>query len=231
MATTVTSTKENPTAKAKKGSRFAGDGRPLNGHGGGGDRHDDGASQDWSADRYRIGMMVGLGSVLMMFTALTSAYIVRAGVSNDWRPIAMPPLVLASTGLILLSSVVIEMARRSLRQGEASKSRNLLFLTLLLGLGFVATQLLTWQQLVAQGIYVSSNPHSSFFYVLTGMHGLHLLGGILALNYLLLRSWNRTPSDPLAEGKRQTLTDVVTLYWHFMDGLWIFLFLLLFLWR
>jgi cytochrome c oxidase subunit 3 len=166
--------------------------------------------------------MVGLGSVLMMFTALTSAYIVRAGISNDWRPIAMPPLVFVSTGLILLSSFVIEAARRSLRNGDVMKSRNLLFITLLLGLGFVGTQLLTWQQLVAQGIYVSSNPHSSFFYVLTGLHGLHLLGGILALNYLLLRSWNRTKDDLVAEGKRQTLTDVVTLYWHFMDGLWVF---------
>ena len=103
-------------------------------------------------------------------------------------------------------------------------------LTVLLGLGFLASQLFAWRELVAQGLYMASNPHSSFFYVLTGAHGLHLLGGILGLDYLLLRS-RRKAAEEQAEEKRQAMADSVALYWHFMDGLWIYLFLLLFLWR
>ena len=86
------------------------------------------------------------------------------------------------------------------------------------------------RQLVAQGIYISSNPHSSFFYVLTGAHGLHLLGGILGLDFLLLRS-RRRRNEEHAGARRLAIADAVALYWHFMDGLWIYLFLLLFLWR
>src|SRR5205085_10644710 len=98
-------------------------------------------------------------------------------------------------------------------------------LTVMLGLAFLASQLMAWRQLVAQGIYVSSNPHSSFFYVLTGAHALHLLGGILGLDYLLLRSRRRL-SEEHGEEKRLAIVSSVALYWHFMGGLWIYLFLL-----
>jgi cytochrome c oxidase subunit 3 len=183
-----------------------------------------------SLSKYRIGMWVALASIAMMFTALTSAYIVRANTSNDWRPIAMPPLLWLSTGLILLSSITFEVSRRSLKQAKAGIYQRWLLLTVLLGLAFLATQLMAWRQLVAQGIYLSSNPHSSFFYVLTGAHGLHLLGGVLALDFLLLRSWRRRYEED-AVAKRQAIANAVAIYWHFMDGLWIYLFLLLFLWR
>lgn len=182
-------------------------------------------------DRYRIGMWVALASIVMMFTALTSAYIVRAGISTDWRPIAAPPFIWVSTALIVASSLVIEAARRAARRGAADGLRALLFVALLLGLGFVGSQIQAWRQLVEQGIYVATNPHSSFFYVLTGLHGLHVLGGILGLNYLLFRLTRANGDRAAAVAKYQTLTDTVALYWHFMDGLWIYLFLLLFLWR
>jgi cytochrome c oxidase subunit 3 len=177
-----------------------------------------------------VGMWVALGSILMMFTALTSAYIVRAGMSDDWRPLWMPRLLWLSTALILTSSVTFEAARRSLKKGSEQAYGRWLLLTVLLGIGFLATQLLAWQQLVAQGIYLDTNPHSSFFYLLTGVHGVHLLCGILALDYLLLRNW-RQRSRREALQQRQTAADVVGIYWHFMDGLWIYLFVLLFLWR
>lgn len=232
MAVTATGISETPTiSRERKGSNAPrrGDGnfpRPPNGNGGGG--HDD---SRLSFDSYRVGVLVALGSITMMFTALASAYVVRSGISNDWRPMAAPSLVWVSTALILASSFVIEAARRSLRAGDTAKHRKLLFVTLLLGVSFVAAQLLAWRQLVAQGVYVSSNPHSSFFYVLTGMHGLHILGGILALTYVLLRPMLRRRAEAASEVKNQRITDAVSLYWHFMDGLWIFLFLLLFLWR
>jgi cytochrome c oxidase subunit 3 len=185
---------------------------------------------DFSPSKYRIGMWVALAGVAMLFTALTSAYVVRASSSNDWRPMATPRLLWLSTALIVLSSFAFEIARRTLKSGNTSAYQRWLLLTVLLGLGFLATQLLAWRQLVGQGIYVGLSPHSSFFYVLTGAHGLHLLGGVLALDYLLLRS-RRKVYEEHGTAKRQAIVNAVALYWHFMGGLWIYLFLLLFLWR
>ena len=134
-----------------------------------------------------------------------------------------------STALIVLSSLTFARAKGSLRHDEESGYRLWLMVTLLLGLGFLAAQVLAWRQLVEAGVYLASNPHSSFFYVLTGLHAVHLLGGILALAALYFYG-SRAPG---AEGaaKRRALTDVTGIYWHFMDALWVFLFLLLFLRR
>ncbi len=230
MGTMVTSTEKIIQPKLGKGGgprKVGPNGGPRgNGHDGNGGDKPDGSS----LSKYRIGMWVALAGVAMMFTALTSAYVVRGGTSNDWRPIATPGLLWLSTGLILLSSFAFEIARRTLKSGNTSAYQRWLLLTVLLGLGFLATQLLAWRQLAGQGIYVSSNPHSSFFYVLTGAHGLHLLGGVLALDYLLLRS-RRKLYEEHGVAKRQAVVNAVALYWHFMGVLWIYLFLLLFLWR
>jgi cytochrome c oxidase subunit III len=176
-------------------------------------------TDDVLGSRYRIGMWVTLASIAMLFTSLSSAYIVRSGVVNDWLPITVPRVMFGSTALILLSSVSIEIAKRKLKQGLASSYSRYLLLTLFLGLGFLTSQLLAWRQLAKQGVYLQSHPHSSFFYLLTGVHALHVLGGLLALGFLWLRS------------RRQAAADAVSIYWHFMDALWIYLFLLLFLWR
>jgi cytochrome c oxidase subunit III len=179
-----------------------------------------------------VGMWVALSGILMLFTALTSAYIVRAGLSDDWRPLVMPRMLWLSTALILASSASLEAARRCLKQGREQAYRYWLLLTVVLGISFLGSQLLAWRQMVTQGIYIATNPHSSFFYTLTGTHGLHLLFGILALDYLLLRAWRpRKLNLNEAVRKRQTAIDVVGIYWHFMGGLWVYLFLLLFVWR
>ena len=172
-----------------------------------------------TGSRYRIGMLVSLASIAMLFTSLSSAYIVRSGVTYDWFPIAVPRVMFGSTALILLSSISIEIARRKLKQGLAESYSKYLLLTGFLGLGFLVSQLIAWRQLAAQGIYISSHPHSSFFYVLTGAHAVHIAGGLIGLGFVWLRS------------KRQAAADAVSIYWHFMDALWIYLFLLLFLWR
>jgi len=206
---------------------------PRNGKGfggGGGGSRRGGDSQGFSPARYRLGMWVGLAAIAMMFTALTSAYIVRAASGDDWRPLAMPRILWLSTGLILASSFTFEAARRALKRGLDSVYSRWLLLTVLLGLGFLASQLIAWRQLVAQRVYVATNPHSSFFYLLTGAHGVHLIGGILALDFLLFRTWRKT-GGAYANERRRAAADAVSLYWHFMDGLWIYLFLLLFLWR
>lgn len=224
MATTVTGTRPLTKTGAGGGPKP----RKPNGNGGpkrnGHDRRFPGLQS--SVNRYRIGMWVALASILMMFTALSSAYIVRAASASDWQPLRMPRILLLSTALILASSGTLEAARRNWKDAADSKRRWLL-LTVLLGVGFLGSQLLAWRQLVRQGVYVASNPHSSFFYLLTAAHGVHLTGGLLALGYLAVRA--RPPRDDQAAlAKSQAGADAVTLYWHFMDFLWLYLFVLLF---
>lgn len=231
MAATVTGTKPVTTNKGigtgggPRGPKGLG-GKGPNGRGPDGD----GFSAQDSPERYRIGMWIALASILMLFTSLTSAYIVRSATGNDWRPIAMPRMLWASTALILVSSLTISIARGALKRKDHQAYKRWLLVTVVLGLSFLATQLLAWQQLVAQKVYVSTNPHSSFFYLLTAVHGVHLLGGIFGLDYLLLRTWRKAVGAK-SEAKREAAAGAVALYWHFMDGLWIYLFLLLFLWR
>ena len=220
MATMVTGTRPFTKKSTGKGSK----GRGPNGNGAGGNGHGRQLPDfNSSANRYRIGVWVALASIVMMFTALSSAYIVRAASSSDWTPLTMPRVLWLSTTLILVSSGTIEVAKRKLRL-SIRDHRQWLAITVVFGLGFVAAQLVAWRQLVRQGIYVASNPHSSFFYLLTAAHGVHLLGGLIALAYITLR---RAP-NAAAIAKSQAGADAVTLYWHFMDVLWLYLFVLLF---
>ena len=187
-------------------------------------------TDNFIGNRYRIGMLVSLASIAMLFTSLSSAYIVRSGVTYDWYPIAVPRVMFGSTALLILSSISIEIARRKLKASLNSTYSKYLLLTLLLGLGFLVSQLFAWRQLAAQGLYISTHPHSSFFYVLTGTHGVHIAGGLLALVFLWRRS-QRPLDEASLIAKRQASADAVAIYWHFMGALWIYLFLLLFLWR
>lgn len=237
MVTTVTGTKE-VTVRHQKGTglgpaRPNGNGGRKNGGSGGGPPGGgggDGGRERPSLERYRIGVLVGMASILMMFTALASAYVVRAGLpeSIDWRTTGMPSAVLVSTVLILASSATMTLSQRAARRGDARGARTLLAATFALGLGFLASQVVAWRQLVAAGVYVSTNPHSSFFYVLTGLHAIHLAGGLCGLGYLLGRARR---GGGLEGARGRALGAVVSIYWHFMDGLWVFLFLLLFFWR
>src|SRR5438132_165838 len=124
----------------------------------------------------------------MLFVALSSSYIVRSASGDDWHPIVMPKVLWLSTAVILISSFTMEISRRSLKALNDAGYGRWLAITLILGLGFLVSQLMAWRQLVRQGVYMSSNPHSSFFYLFTAAHGLHLFGGILALGYLVLRT-------------------------------------------
>ncbi len=222
MATTVTSTRP----LAKKGIGGGPLGRGPGGNGAPKPNGDRPFLDPSSTSRYRLGTWVALASILMLFTALSSAYIVRAASSSDWQPLAMPRILLLSSVLLLVSSGTLETARRKLRQAATSAYKSWLFLTVLLGVGFLASQLFAWRQLAKQGVYIASNPHSSFFYLFTAVHGVHLFGGLAALAYLSLRS--RVPQETSALTKAQAKADAVTLYWHFMDFLWLYLFVLLF---
>jgi cytochrome c oxidase subunit 3 len=188
------------------------------GGGSGGDgsrgRRDDGAA---AVHRYKTGMWVALGGIVMVFAAFTSAYVVRKGMSFDWRPIRLPSILWLNTAVLLASSFTIEKARR-----EWESCLSWLTATSVLGLVFLTGQYLAWRQLAAAGVYLASNPSSSFFYLLTGAHGLHLLGGILALFYVVLAAWQRR-----VWVNKRAAVETTALYWHFMDGLWLYVFLLL----
>lgn len=204
--------------------------RGKNGNGYHGNGHSDGEGFHYSPARYRIGVWAAIGSILMLFVALTSAYIVRSASSNDWQPVAMPKILWLSTALIVISSGTIEFARRSLKQDRNAVYGRWLVYTVALGAAFVISQLLAWRQLVKQGVYLATNPYSSFFYLFTAAHGVHLVGGLAALAYLVFRT-TRKRDTVEGEMRRVGAAEAATIYWHFLDALWIGLFLLLAFWR
>lgn len=175
-----------------------------------------------SPRRYYTGVTLAILSILMFFMALASAFIVRRG-SNDWIPVHIPAILWVNTLILLASSLTLELSRRRLASSDLRGFRALWFLTTGLGILFVAGQVFAWRQLLLQGIFVASNPASSFFYIFTGLHGVHLLGGLGALLYVLLRNFDR------AKVSRPVAAEIVGHYWHFMDALWVFLLALLYL--
>jgi cytochrome c oxidase subunit 3 len=233
MSTTATSDTRVKGASVGAGVRGAG--------GGGNSRKPGGGSDDiWppgftrddaiEPNKFRIGMWVAMASIVMLFVSLTSAYILRQsrGLSeaHDWFPLHMPRVLWLTTSLLLASSVTIELARRSLRRSRYGAFRLFISVTALLGLGFLAGQLRAWLVLVAQGVYVYSHPHSSFFYILTSLHALHLFGGLIALLIVTVAALRMR----ITRSKRNAV-DVTVLYWHFMDVLWIYLLVLLFFYK
>ena len=224
MAATATSTNQIADAVIGGGGSRGRNGNGFRKHGG----HGDGFH--YSPARYRVGIWVAIASIVMLFTALTSAYIVRMASSNDWTPLVMPKVLWLSTAVILISSVTIEISKRSLQRAKDSQYGLWLTLTAVLGVVFVGSQYAAWRNLARQGVYMATNPHSSFFYLFTAVHGLHVLGGLLALGYLLLRTRRKRDSVE-GELRRVGAAEAATVYWHFLDGLWICLFLLLFFWK
>jgi len=175
-----------------------------------------------SPKRYYTGMALGIVSILMFFMALASAFLVRRG-SGDWIPVHIPSLMWINTIVLLASSTTLEMARHRLANGQLRSYRNLWLVTTVLGLLFLVGQVAAWRMLAAQGIYLASNPASSFFYIFTGAHALHLLGGVAALLYVARRNFDQ------AQVTRTVAAEVTSHYWHFMDALWLFLLAVLYL--
>ena len=195
---------------------------------GGGDDGDDGKRRRPggrpSLNRYYTGIALGIVSILMFFMALASAFLVRRGTSGDWIPVHLPAVLWLNTLALIASSFTLERARRSLSRLDVSGFRKLWALTTGLGALFLIGQLVAWRQLVTQGVFMASNPASSFFYIFTAAHGVHLLGGVGALVYVLVRKFDNNRSIALP-----TAAEVASYYWHFMDGLWVFLLALLYL--
>ncbi len=197
---------------------------------GGGDDGDGGSDDGerrhkWPASpkRYSTAIAIGIVAILMFFMALASAFIVLRSSSRVWVTVHLPPVLWANTCVLLASSFTLEAARRRLSLADVRGFRKFWMFTTVLGFLFVAGQLIAWRQLVAQGIYIASNQAGSFFYIFTGAHAVHLLGGVCALLYVLARKFKETSVS------RSTAAEIASYYWHFMDGLWVFLLALLYL--
>jgi cytochrome c oxidase subunit 3 len=196
--------------------------------------------------RARLGLLVALIPVLMLFVSFTSAYIVRQGLPTldsrtnqmvrDWIPVRLPALLLVNTCILLFSTATMELARRQIKREATfspaeSRSGNSpgdewavpwLPVTVLLGIGFLMGQWRAWQELRSHGFYVATSPSSSFIYLLTGAHAIHLMGGILAL---FVAAGAALFGRPV--GTRNVLVDVTAWYWHFMAILWVYILCLL----
>ena len=181
--------------------------------------------RDYSPPPSSTGIWVVLASITMTFAAFTSALIVRQGSATDWRHLTLPGILYLNTLVLFASSIALEVARRRVgtfmsgRRGQVTSPARWLYITLLLGLLFVAGQYVAWVQLRSQGLYLATNPNSSFFYVLTAMHALHVSGGLGGL----VRVIHRLNKAIL----RKSTLDATAHYWHFMDALWVYLLLLL----
>ena len=183
--------------------------------------------KDYSPPPASTGIWVVLAAITMTFAAFTSAMIVRQGAASDWRHIPLPSVLYINTLLILGSSVTLEIARRQVATfmaglpSRAASPARWLYATLFLGLLFVAGQYVAWLQLKSQGLYLATNPSSSFFYVLTAAHALHVFGGLGGLVRVIGKLNHGT--------LRRSTMDATSRYWHFMDVLWVYLLLLLWL--
>jgi cytochrome c oxidase subunit III len=195
--------------------------------------------------RARLGLIVGLTGIAMIFISFTSAYVVRQGLPtldprtntllHDWFPVPLPRLLLLNTVVLLISSVTMELARRQAARKalaqfasvsgvsvDAKDEMSWLALTVVLGLSFLTGQWMAWRELAANGFYVGSSPSSSFVYLLTGMHGVHLFGGVVALLSAGVASMLRRSAD-----SQSIVVDITGRYWHFMALLWVYILCLL----
>lgn len=202
---------------------------PDSGSGGGGNlvpaNGDPRLALDYSPPPSSTAIWVVMFAISMMFAAFTSALIVRKGSSLDWRTFQLPSILFLNTAILFASSITLEVSRRRIAKfmgnlhAQVESPARWLYVTLFLGILFVAGQYAAWSQLRAGGLYLATNPSSSFFYVLTVTHALHVLGGLGGLVYVIRKLGKSTL-------RRSTLTATAR-YWHFMDLLWVYLLLLL----
>lgn len=162
-----------------------------------------------------------VATATMLFAGFASAYLVRRE-GTDWQPVPLPHILWLNSILLLASSATVECARAAWGKGRFRATVQWARASTVLGALFLVGQLAAWKQLAAQGVYLPTNPYSSFFYVLTALHGVHLIGGIAGLSYLLWRV-SLAQRRPLNAG----VLDGCVTYWHFVDGVWVFLYLLL----
>jgi len=183
----------------------------------------EGAEQPISMHPKKFALWLFIVSVVMVFAGLTSAYIVRQAEGN-WLEFNLPEIFYYSTGIIILSSVTMHWAYNSAKDNNMSMLKIAMGLTSVLGLIFLVTQWYSWVALVDRDVYFVGNPSGSFLYVFTGLHALHLVSGVIFLIIVLISSMNyKVHSQNMAR------MEMCATYWHFLGGLWIYLFMFLLL--
>jgi len=190
--------------------------RPPSGGGGGGE-----PDSSFPISARQIATWLLMTGIAMLFAGLTSAYVVLRGVPT-WEKIPLPSQVWVNTLILFASSLTLELARRSVKADKVATLRQWLGVTGILGIAFVLGQVLLWRELTASGVLLTSTLHSSFFYVLSGIHAVHILGGLIALAVVSVKAWSGRLSSISFEPLQLCAT-----YWHFMGGVWLYLILLL----
>lgn len=229
---------ESPANKAdirRQGPHVAGGsgsgGGPKFGRNGGGDQDNSDPYGLPVPDKARVFTWFLLVVVVMTFGGLSAAYIVTAtNKAVEWNPFDLPIQVWISTTIIIISSFVYHRGKVALDNFDQPRAKTWLSATAVLGAAFISSQLLAWLELSSRGFYFSGNPYAGFFYILTAIHALHVLGGIIALGSVVIGTWNVIYSDSRWERLR-SLGQVVGWYWHFMGGIWLVLFILLGFWK
>jgi len=169
----------------------------------------------------KVGLGVFLAVAACVFSLMTAAFFMRQS-SPDWRTPPMPGVLLLNTLTLVASSVTIQMAHFAAMRGARERLEAWLVASAALSLLFVLGQLWAWRELIAAGVYAAGNPANAFFYLLTGAHGLHLIGGLVALAGVIGRAWReRTPAT------LSTSVELCATYWHFLLIVWLLLFLML----
>jgi cytochrome c oxidase subunit 3 len=172
----------------------------------------------------RFGLWMFLATVSMLFAAFTSAYIVRRS-GSDWQPTALPSLLWVNTGVLAMSSCALEIAR-GLGLGRRWRASAWMFgATLLLGAGFVGGQALAWRQLVAAGVYLPSNPHASFVFMMTGAHAVHVVAALLVLGWGATVTWRGLGRRDF--GAWTAAAGLCRTFWHYLGTVWLWVFLVL----
>lgn len=172
---------------------------------------------------HKFTLWVGIGSIIMMFAGLTSAYIVKRDQPN-WTSFEMPLSFWYSTGVMLLSSLIVQMAVLAFKQRNVLKYRKLISVTVVLGLLFIVLQWVGFKQLWNSGLRLNGSGGVQFLYIIFGLHAVHVLGGIVALMVMFFRAFSRRNRNYNA-----VPIEVAASYWHFVDILWVYLFVF-FLW-
>ena len=206
-----------------------------NGNGGGGNQprnknlHEPPAKDP--TNRSKILMWFLLLVVLMTFGGLMGAYVVLStNKALEWRPFELPIQVWVSTAIIIASSITYHFARKNLATAKYKKSKQFFIATAVLGGVFISSQLMVWIQLINSGFTMAGSSYTGFFYILTATHAIHVIGGIIALGYIILRTWDKAGSPKEIE-KRDNDATAIGWYWHTMDGLWLILVFLLGFWK
>ena len=169
----------------------------------------------------KIGLFVFLGVVGALFSLAVSAYFMRAA-STDWWGMPVPRLLWVNTAALALSSAALQWARREARHGRVERLRPALAVAFALAVLFLAGQIQAWRELTAAGYVLVDNPANSFFYMLTGLHGLHILGGLMVLGHTTLRAF----ATDIASDRLSLSVDLSAIYSHFMLAVWLLLFAL-----